>query len=180
MPHPNTNVCTTKIVATTTTALDSSSITKTTTSNGTMTHHGQNMDSPWKADTCEKGSSEHSFSRADTAYFKQESRVWSRCWANCCTNDSIVFFVLEPPARLLLNFKRSHHNSKQSLKQLHLYLHVNHTQSYSDEAPDTYFFGRRDVGRGAGRSTVIAGFSNRRPCERFGRRNVHLQRSLEP
>ena len=78
------------------------------------------------------------------------------------------------------NFKRSHHNSKQSLKQLHLYLHINHTQPYSDEAPDTYFFGRRDVGRGAGRSTVITGFSNRRPCERFGRRDVHLQRSLAP
>ena len=89
------------------------------------------------------------------------------------------FFVLEPSARLLLNSKRSHHNSKQSLKQLHLYLHVNHAQLYSDEAPDTYFFERRDIGRGDGRSTVIAGFSNGRPCERFGRRDVHPGRSLE-
>ena len=39
-----------------------------------------------------------------------------------------------------------------------MYLHVNHVQSYSDKAPDTYFFKRRDVGRGAARSTVIVGF----------------------
>ena len=89
-----------------------------------------------------------------------------------------LIFVLEPSARLLLNSKRSHHNSKQSLKQLHLYLHVNHAQLYSDEARDTYFFERRDIGRGAGRSTGIAGFSNGRPCERFGRRAVHLRRSV--
>ena len=90
----------------------------------------------------------------------------------------LCFFLLEPSARLLLNFKTSQHNSKQSLKRLHLYLHVNHVQSYSDKAPDTYFFKRRDVGRGAGRSTVIAGFSNGRPCKRFGRRDVHLRRSV--
>ena len=91
-----------------------------------------------------------------------------------------LILVVEPSARLLLNSKRSRHDSKQSLKQLHLYLHVSHAQSYSDEAPDTYFFERRDIGRGAGRPTVIAGFSNGRPCERFGRRDVHPGRSLEP
>ena len=58
----------------------------------------------------------------------------------------------------MLDFKRSQYNLKQNLKQLDVYLHVNHVQSYSDKAPDTYFFKRRDVGRGAARSTVIVGF----------------------
>jgi len=73
------------------------------------------------------------------------------------------FIELEPSARLLLDFKRNQYNLKQNLKQLDVYLHVDHVQSNSDEAPDTYFFGRRDIGRGGGRSTVIAGFSNGRP-----------------
>ena len=92
----------------------------------------------------------------------------------------LCFCLLEPSARLLLNFKKSQHNSKQTLKQLHQYLHVNHVQSYSDKAPDTYFFKRRDVGRGAARSTVIAGFSNGSPCERFGQHDVHPGIGLEP
>ena len=57
----------------------------------------------------------------------------------------------------------------------------NHTRKKRQkEAPDTYIFGRRDVGRRAGRSTDIASFANRFPCERFGRREVHLRRSFEP
>ena len=57
----------------------------------------------------------------------------------------------------------------------------NHTRKkHQKEAPNTYIFGRRGVGRGAGRSTEIASFANRFSCDRFGRHKVHLRRSFEP
>ena len=49
---------------------------------------------------------------------------------------------------------------------------------HSGEAPDTYFIEGRVVGHGAGRSTPIADFSNRRPCMRFEQRNGQPQRPL--
>ena len=155
-------------------------MTKTTSSNGTMTHHGRIMNPREKRIHVQMIPPKTPFHEQILHTSSKKFATEADAGQTAIQVTQWYFLILEPSARLYLNFKRSQHNSKQSLKQLHLYLHVNHVQSYSDKAPDTYFFKRRDVGRGAGRSTVIAGFSNGSPCVRFGRRDVHPGICLEP
>ena len=117
MTHGNTNDYTTMITTTTTTTLDSSSITKTTTSNVPVTHHEQNIDSPWKSDTHAHGPSAHSLSTCRYCRFEAEDTRLQQMlgkllyqWLN------FYYFVLEPSAGILLEFQKKPPQSKAELE----------------------------------------------------------------
>ena len=93
------------------------------------------------------------------------------------------YVVLEPSARILLEFQKKPPQSKAELEATApvpaCKSHAIILERSTKEAPDTYILGQRGVGRGPGRSKVIAGYSNQRLCERFDQRNVHLRRCFE-
>ena len=130
MAHGNTNDYTTMITTTTTTTLDSSSITKTTTSNGVMTNHGQHIDSPWKNVYTYKWSFRTlPFHRQILHTSNRKVATEADAGQTAVPMTHWLILVVESSAKLLLNSKGSRHDSKQSLKQLHLYLHVNHVKT---------------------------------------------------